>query len=104
MGKRDRRELVSRLTVLLADLLKWQFQPQFRSKSWQFTLREQRTQIAKLLKDSPSLKKYLYEEGMVEAYPDALEMASDETGLSVSAFPERCPYSIEQLLDKIFYP
>ena len=41
---------------------------------------------------------------MVEAYPDALEMASDETGLSVSAFPERCPYSIEQLLDKIFYP
>ena len=59
MGKRDRRELVSRLTVLLADLLKWQFQPQFRSKSWQFTLREQRTQIAKLLKDSPSLKKYL---------------------------------------------
>jgi hypothetical protein len=104
MGKRDRRELVSRLTVLLAHLLKWQFQPHFRSKSWQFTLREQRTQIAKLLKDSPSLKKYLHEEGMLEAYPDALEMASDETGLLVSAFPERCPYSIEQLLDKIFYP
>jgi hypothetical protein len=104
MGKRDKRELISRLTVLLAHLLKWQFQPHFRSKSWQFTLREQRTQIAKLLKDSPSLKYSLYEEGILEAYPDALEMASDETGLSPSAFPKTCPYSIEQLLDKTFCP
>lgn len=104
MGKRDKRELISRLTILLAHLLKWQFQPQFRSKSWQFTLREQRSQIAKLLKDSPSLKPYLQEEGILEAYPDALEIANDETGLSVSAFPERCPYSIEQMFDKTFYP
>ena len=85
MGKRDKRELISRLTVLLAHLLKWQFQPLLRSKSWQFTVREQ-------------------QEGILEAYPDALDMASDETGLPLSTFPEVCPYSIEQLLDKTFYP
>lgn len=104
MGKRDKRELISRLTVLLAHLLKWQFQPQLRSKSWQLTVREQRLQIAKLLKDSPSLKPLLHQEGILEAYPDALDMASDETGLLLSTFPEVCPYSIEQLLDKTFYP
>ncbi len=104
MGKRDKRELISRLTVLLAHLLKWQFQPQLRSKSWQLTVREQRLQIAKLLKDSPSLKPLLHQEGILEAYPDALDMASDETGLPLSTFPEVCPYSIEQLLDKTFYP
>ncbi len=104
MGKRDKRELISRLTVLLAHLLKWQFQPQLRSKSWQLTVREQRLQIAKLLKDSPSLKPLLHQEGILEAYPDALDMASDETGLPLSTFPEICPYSIEQLLDKTFYP
>ncbi len=104
MGKRDRRELMSRLTVLLAHLLKWQFQPQRRSASWQCTLREQRRQIVKLLQDSPSLKPCLYAEGMDEAYLDAVEMAADETGLAVSVFPGNCPYAIEQLLDKTFYP
>jgi ribosomal protein L29 len=104
MGKRDKRELISRLTVLLAHLLKWQFQPNMRSKSWQSTIREQRTQIAKLLKDSPSLKPQLQTEGIVEAYPDALEIALEETGLSESTFPKQCSYSLEQLLNKQFYP
>ncbi|MEZ5672007.1 MAG: DUF29 domain-containing protein [Thiotrichaceae bacterium] len=103
MGKRDKRELISRLTVLLAHLLKWQFQPLLRAKSWQLTIREQRLQLNKLLKDSPSLKYFLHEEGILEAYPDALDMASDETGLLISTFPEICPYSIEQLLDKTFF-
>nr|VFK42784.1 MAG: protein of unknown function DUF29 [Candidatus Kentron sp. TC] len=42
MGKRERRELVSRLEVLLAHLLKWKYQPAFRERSWEFTIEEQR--------------------------------------------------------------
>jgi hypothetical protein len=34
MGKSEKRELVSRLTVLLLHLLKWQFQPGRRAASW----------------------------------------------------------------------
>ena len=55
MGKSQRRELGSRLEVLLAHLLKWQFQPGGRNSSWESTIRIQRTKIAKLLRDMPSL-------------------------------------------------
>jgi hypothetical protein len=104
MGKHDKRALLSRLTVLLMHLLKWQYQVSFRSKSWELTIKEQRRQIEKLLKDSPSLKRYLYDEGIHETFADALEIACDETGLPGTAFPEYCPYRMEQLLDKQFFP
>ena len=37
MGKSQKRELVNRLSVLLAHLLKWQYQPDKRSNSWVIT-------------------------------------------------------------------
>lgn len=104
MGKHDKRTLLSRLTVLLMHLLKWHFQASFRSKSWELTIKEQRRQIEKLLKDSPSLKRYLYDAGIRETFADALEIACDETGLPATAFHDNCPYSMEQLLDKQFFP
>jgi hypothetical protein len=56
IGRSDRRAIESRLTVLLAHLLKWQMQPGSRSTSWSGTIREQRRQIERLLRDSPSLR------------------------------------------------
>ena len=56
MGKRDKRELISRLAVLLTHLLKWQYQADFRSKSWKSALVTHRVEIERLLKDSPGLK------------------------------------------------
>ncbi|MFP4103828.1 DUF29 domain-containing protein, partial [Coleofasciculus sp.] len=61
LGRQERRELRNRLGVLLAHLLKWQFQPQNRSRSWLATIREQRFQVRQLLAESPSLKPYLVE-------------------------------------------
>jgi hypothetical protein len=61
LGQQQRQELRNRLGILLGHLLKWQFQPTLRSKSWRLTLREQRAQIRFLLKDNPSLKPYLEE-------------------------------------------
>jgi hypothetical protein len=39
MGRSERRELESRLSVLLSHLLKWRFQPSRRGRSWQATIR-----------------------------------------------------------------
>jgi len=103
LAKRDRRTLLSRLAVLLAHLLKWQFEPQRRSKSWQRTLVEQRKQVYQLLQDSPSLKHQLVA-SLADAYDSALRQAADETGLDESNFPVTCPYTLTQALDKEFYP
>ncbi len=111
MSKSDRRELRSRLLVLIAHVLKWEYQyralserwREFEGRSWRNTIIEQRKQLADLLKQSPGLKKAIVD--TVEAiYPDAVELVSDETGLPLASFPECCPYRAEQLLDKAFYP
>jgi hypothetical protein len=111
MAKRDRREIVNRLIVLIAHLLKWQFQYQdlsemlsnWRASSWRGTIHEQRIKIHKQLKETPSLKR-LFDEAIQEAYPDALELAAKETNLPMKTFPKTCPYSQEQLLDNSFFP
>lgn len=61
-------------TYLVAHLLKWEFQPKNRTGSWDGTIREQRRQIARELKFSPSLKRFL-PEALAEVYPDAVERA-----------------------------
>jgi hypothetical protein len=103
MGAKERRELMSRLDVLVAHLLKWELQPQRRTRSWDGTIREQRRQIARTLKLSPSLKPFL-PEALADVYPDAVERAGYETGLDEHLFPRDCAYSLEQVLDKSFYP
>jgi len=102
MAKRDRRELISHLVILILHLLKWQFQPLHRSHSWRSSIVEQRYQIHSQLEESPSLRAYL-SEAMLKAYPKAVELASKESGLPASTFPEDCPYSLEQLLNDEFY-
>lgn len=103
MGKSDTRELKSRLTTLITHLLKWQFQPQQRSTSWKSSIIEQRIQLSFLLDDSPSLKRTI-DDAVVKIYSKAREWAIEETGLKSTIFPKDCPYSIEQLFDKNFYP
>jgi hypothetical protein len=43
LGKQEYRELVSRLTVLVGHLLKWEYQPDKRSRSWFLTIRDERS-------------------------------------------------------------
>ena len=103
MGKRERRELVSRLTVLLAHLLKWEFQPAQRARSWRNTLTVQRGELSDLLEDSPSLRAEL-EQYIERAYARARLLAEDETGLEATTFPPECPYALEKILDPAFLP
>lgn len=99
----ERRELYRRLRVLLAHLLKWQFQPAGRSNRWKGTIRIQRSDIARLFKETPSLRRFLAEE-LGEAYPEAVEWAADETGLADETFPRLCPYSTDEILGRDFWP
>jgi hypothetical protein len=99
----ERRVLYRRLRALLAHLLKWQFQPAGRCNSWRGTVRIQRNDIARLFKETPSLRRFLAEE-LAEAYPVSVEWAADETGLADDAFPAECPYSTDEILGRDFWP
>jgi Domain of unknown function DUF29 len=108
LGDRHRREIRSRLVVLVKHLLKWSMQPQRRytesgSSSWLSTIREQRRQLADLLEEAPSLRRYA-EEGLLKAHRDAVKEASAETGIPIRQFPEQCPFGFEQVLEDEFLP
>jgi hypothetical protein len=104
MGKRDRRELGSRLEVLITHLLKWQAQPARRETgTWRATINTQRRRLRKLLREMPSLARALGE-GLDEAYADGLAGAVDQTRLPRSAFPPGCPFTLDQILDEDYFP
>jgi hypothetical protein len=103
LGASERRELESRLKVLLQPLLKWRHQPEARSTGWAGTIAEQRDQLDTLLRQSPSLCR-LVPEYIGYAYPKARRAAALETGLAREAFPLSCPFTAEQALDPDFLP
>ncbi len=105
LGKRDRRELASRLGVLVMHLLKWRYQPAMRQsgQSWRRTIRTQRRDIEQLLRQSPSLRR-LVADMIEEDFRHSRLDASDETGLPLETFPETCPWTAEQILDEAFWP
>jgi hypothetical protein len=97
MARRDRREVLSRLAVLLAHLLKWTYQPGHRSGSWKATIETQRQELHELL-ESGVLRKYA-DEVLFKAYTNAVRQAVAETGLQESTYPVECPYSLEDVLN-----
>ncbi len=101
LNKSNKRELYSYLVVVLAHLLKWQFQREYRSGSWKGSIKNSRRRIERLFKDQPSLKPYL-DEILPETYEEAREWAVDESGLD--DFPTICPYSVQQILNPEFLP
>ncbi|MEQ8999334.1 MAG: DUF29 domain-containing protein [Coleofasciculus sp. B1-GNL1-01] len=100
-GRAEKRQLESRLEVLVMHLLKWQFQPNLRSRSWQLTIKEQRLRLEKLLQENPSLKSSL-DNALEKTYPLATLSAEKETGLSL--FPDTCPYTLAEILSPEFLP
>ncbi len=101
LGKQQRQELRNWLGVLIGHLLKWNYQPEKRSKSWRVTIREQRREILQLLKENPSLQPYL-PEAIASAHESGLDLVVKETPLDYEDLPENCPYTLEQLFDPDF--
>jgi hypothetical protein len=96
MARRDRREVESRLVVLIAHVLKWVHQPDQRSRSWRATVIEQRQELSDLAAQGV-LRKHA-ETVLPQAYIKAVERAAAETGLATATFPAECPYTLDQLL------
>ncbi len=103
LGKQQRAELRNRLKVLIGHLLKWEYQPERRSRSWLMTMRVQRRDTQELLEENPSLKPYL-EEALQKIYESGKDLAVGETNLPLKTFPENCLYSLEEIFRDGFYP
>lgn len=92
-------KLESALTVLLLHMLKWDHQPERRSRSWQNTIREQRRRVLRQLDRNPELKSRL-DEALRDAYQYGRDRASTETDMDVDAFPPELPYSFDEIMSR----
>ncbi|WP_295885368.1 DUF29 domain-containing protein [uncultured Thiohalocapsa sp.] len=103
MGASQERELESRLAVLIAHLLQWRYQPERQGKSWRATIKEQRYRIARLLSRNPGLKSQL-PDAFEASWFSAVQKAVKETPLEEDAFPEVCPFALDEVLATAFWP
>jgi len=97
LSKRERDLLLSSVRLIVHHLLKWDYQPERRSRSWQITIQRERAHISDYLQDSSSLKRYLTSAWLAKTYVIANLNPEKETGLK---FPADCPYSIDDVLER----
>jgi len=103
MGKSEQRELESRLEVLLMHLLKWCYQSERRTVSWELTIKEQRLRIEEHLSKNPSLKSKI-DATNISSYRYATFGAAKDTRLHISRFPSQCPWTFEEIMAADFWP
>lgn len=103
MGRSEKRELQSRLTVLLVHLLKWKHQPIKRGRSWILTIKGQRLNLEDVINDNPGLKPHLANL-LNNAYRSAIVEAAKQTKLDETLFNKACPWSLNQIRDVDFFP
>jgi hypothetical protein len=103
VGRSEESELENRLAILISHLLKWKYQPDRQSKSWAFTVREQRKKVMRLLKKNPSLKSK-EDEAFESAYSDAVMRTEKVTKLDIDIFPEKMPFSQDDVLKEGWLP
>ena len=101
VGSEIYERLESALTILFMHMLKWDYQPDRRSRSWEATIREQRKRIAKLLTDNPSLKSKL-DDAKEAGYGYGRDRASGETDMPVETFPEKSRYTWHDITAREF--
>lgn len=103
MGGNNESQLINRLAQLVFHLLKWQYQPDFRCRSWLGSIKEQRKRTKILIKKNPSLKSKLGE-SFIDAYDIALSLIEKETPIDLKLLPDECPYTFDQIMNDEFYP
>ena len=101
VGREQFNKLESALRVLLTHILKWDHQPERRSRSWTLSIQGQRLEIEDVLSDNPGLRPRI-PEATARGYRRARIEAAKETGLEESAFPETCRYSFDEIMSREF--
>jgi hypothetical protein len=103
MGKQQRRTFTNLLEKVFMHLLKWMYQPTYRSKSWQNSINHHRKKAEFAIRDNPSLKSSL-DQCVLEAYDLARTEAANETGLDIEIFPEAPPFTYEDAMKEGWLP
>ena len=104
MAARNRRDLRTRLTLLLAHIMKCHKQPTRISRSWVSTTIVQQREIKAIVSDSANLWQYANDE-LDKITNDALLQALVETGLTIEEIPPaRFPASLALILSALFEP
>lgn len=103
LGWSEYRAFVSAIEQLTLHLLKWQFQPRRRSRSWKHSIDKQRIQLERLLDDNPGLQVHL-DEMISKGYKYGRKSAIKETTLPETIFPLHCPYTWADLANDNFFP
>ncbi len=101
MGKEQFAKLRSAIRVLLLHMLKWDHQPDKRSRSWSLSIRAQRIDLEDVLDGNPGLKPRIGE-AIEKAYRKARVEAAQETGLEEEQFPQQCPYTWNDIAGRDF--
>lgn len=104
MGRSEKHALSSNLVVILLHLLKWQYQPDHRTRSWELSIAEHRRRLVEIIEASPSLQNYYQEEVFSQCYRHARKQARIETGLPLENFPEAPLFSPTQVMNEEFLP
>lgn len=99
LAKREFHVLTSALTIVLVHLVKWDFQPWQRSRSWYFSVLEHRTRVARQFRDNPSFKSRL-DEALDQAWPTVVPQVLLETHMDRREFPSACPYDWDEIMDR----
>jgi Domain of unknown function DUF29 len=92
-------KLASPLCVVMLHLLKRDHQPDRRSRSRTLFIREQGQPVQRELHKNPGLKPLL-DEAISEAFEDARDEASSETGLPLTTFPATRPYEYSEIMER----
>ncbi len=101
LGREEFHKLVSAYGVLLLHMLKWDFQPERRTRSWAISVATQRNRVADVLGDNPGLKSRV-NEALERAFRDARLEAASETGLKPAIFPPDLPYTLDDMMTRDF--
>ena len=102
MVSRERSEINRRIESLTVQLLMWTVQPAVRNEVFQTAILDQRTSVETLLRASPSLRPGI-ETGLPRTYAVAIDTA-EQAGVPRSTFPTEPVFSLDQLIDRSFWP
>ena len=102
LGKRDKRELKSRLVTLFEHALKRCYVPLTDCyRGWEVTIKRTQSKLKDILQDSPSLRNF-FVALCHKCYQEAVENMRIEYD---SDFPDHCPFpsNVDELLNSKFW-
>jgi len=100
LGRSEQARLRRHFELYLMHRLKWEYQPERRTRSWTLTMNEQHRQAVRLVEQSPSLKPLA--RGLFEdAYSGARVLALNETEFDELVIPEVSTLAFEDCFPEL---